>query len=373
MKEKRTLVVLIGLALVALLAAGGLWLWAGNIASSIPGIPEHSGEGRRIVLLANSNSPYWFACRAGLHEANKDLDLAKSKLRAVMVAADGTPQGQVRKLRQLAREGDVAAVAISVVDAANSQVAKEMKALKEQGIPVITVDSDVDRDMWRDCRVAFVGTDNLAAGRELGQCAKALRPEGGEYATFVARPNAQNGIDRIKGFAEGAGDKFKSVGTFADDQDANKARENVRNALKDNPNLHTLVGIWASNAPAIADVVKELGRKKDLTVVVMDADPNALDHMGEGVVDVMVVQDPYRMGYLAVRLMKALVEDDKAVITQILPNLGSKNGDLRDTGLRVVVPDKDSALKREQFGDRLEFFTLQDFHQWLDKYTLAGS
>jgi ribose transport system substrate-binding protein len=372
MHAQRTLIGVIGLALLALIAVVVIWL-SDRTSYSSPPIPEDSKGLKRIILLTNSTSPYWFACRAGLHETNKELDLAKAGFQAVMVAADGTPRGQVRKLRELGSAGDVAAVAISAIDAENAEVAGEMKALKEKGIHVITVDSDVDRDTWRDARVAFIGTDNLAAGRELGRCARALRPEGGEYATFVGRSKAQNGIDRIKGFADGAGDKFKAVANLADDQDATKARENVRKVIKDHPNVRTLVGIWSSNAPAIADVMKELKRKKDFTVVVMDADPNALVQMNDGLIDVMVVQNPWEMGFQAVRLMKALTEDDKATVKKMLPKLGQPDGDIYDTGLRVVVPDKAAAPKADLFEKRLEYFKLADFHKWLDKYTLAGS
>src|SRR5438132_5899180 len=113
----------------------------------------------------------------------------------------------------------------------------------------------------RDIRFAFVGTDNLAGGRELGRCARYLRPEGGGYVTFVGRTGAQNAVERINGVAEGAGDKFKSLDSMADLIDRTKARDNVRSAIRNHPDLKALVGIWSYNAPAIADVVKEMDKR----------------------------------------------------------------------------------------------------------------
>ena len=55
-----------------------------------------------------------------------------------------------------------------------------------------------------------------------------LRPGGGEYVTFVGRLGAQNAIERIDGFAQGAGDKFKSRDKMGDNIDLLKARQNVR-------------------------------------------------------------------------------------------------------------------------------------------------
>jgi ribose transport system substrate-binding protein len=382
MQGPRTLTGRIGLGLLALCAVGG-WIVVGVMALSTtgalnPSTPSGTAAGadsklKHIVVLSNSNSPFWFSCRAGVHEANKDLGLEKAGLRALMEINDGTPEGQLKKLRQLASRSDVAAVGVSAIDAANSSIAEEMRGLKEKGVQVITIDSDVDRDMWHDVRSAFIGTDNLAAGRDLGRCAKALRPEGGDYVTFVGRVGAQNVIERLKGFAEGAGDKFKSAGSLPDDHDYDRARENVRRAIKDHPDVHTLVGIWSIDGPAIADVVKELDRKKDFTVVAFDADPQAIDQTGEGLIDVMVVQNPYEMGYQGVRLMKALLENDQATVKKMLPKLGEKDGDIYDTGLKVIVPDKGSPLKADLFDRRTEFLNLTDFHKWLDTYTLGGS
>jgi ribose transport system substrate-binding protein len=382
MQEPRTLAERIGLGLLALVAVGG-WVVVGVMALNTAGAlktntpsgpPGRADSGmKHIIVLSNSNSPFWFSCRAGVHEANKDLALDKAGLRAVMEINDGTPEGQLKKLRQLAGRSDVAAVGVSAIDAANSSIADELRGLKEKGIQVITVDSDIDRDLYRDVRTAFIGTDNLAAGRELGLCARALRPEGGEYVTFAGRKGAQNVIERLKGFAEGAGDKFKDDGSLPDDHDYARAHENVRKAIHDHPDAHTLVGIWSIDGPAIADVVKELDRKKDFTVVAFDADPHAIDQTDAGLIDVMVVQNPYEMGYQGVRLMKALIDNDQAAVKKMLPRLGEKDGDIYDTGLRVVAPDKGSPLKADLFDKKTEFLNLGDFHKWLDRYTLGGS
>jgi len=368
MQRPRTLTGLIGLALLALSATV-----ACNTQTPTPAPRAGSGL-KRIVLLTNtSRLPYWDACRTGMREAEKALALNKAGLEAAFVYNDNTPENQVELLRSFATSADVAAVGISVVDASSADTADAMKLLKDKGIPVITVDSDVDPDMWRPARVAFVGTDNVAAGRALGRCAQALRPEGGEYAAFVNRRGTQNTRERLRGFAEGAGPKFKSVRVLADDRDPEKARENVSIAIQNHANLRTLVGITAPNAPAIADVVKELGRKKDFTVVGFDADPQALQGMREGLIDALVVQNPFQMGYQAVRLMKALREKDEATIKEMLPKVGEQGGDFYNTGLRVVVPDKDSPLKAELFDKQTEFLKLSDFQKWLEKYSLFGS
>ncbi len=334
-----------------------------------------SSETKRIIILINGESPYWDACRVGVGEAAKDFKLADAKLKAVVESNDNTPQGQLEKLRQFASQTDIVAIGISPCDAANVAVADEMRNLKNRGIQIITIDSDVDRSKLRECRSAFVGTDNLAAGRELGKCLKGFRPEGGGYVTFVGRKGAQNAMDRIQGVGEGAGNKWKQIDCMGDDVDRNVARENVRNAISNHKqNLNALIGIWSYNAPAIVDVVKkDAEARKSHLVVTFDAEPLAIAGMGEGMIDAMVVQNPYEMGYQGVRLMHALVRKDEATIKQMLPNQGKPDGDLYDTGLKVVVPDGDARLKADMFDKKTQFMPFSKFREWMAKYNLSGS
>ncbi len=334
--------------------------------------PKSAGP-KRIIILTNGDSPYWDACRAGLEAANAELKLAEAGLKATLDVNDGSPQGQLQKLQQYGTQSDIAAVGVSAIDANNVAVADELRSLQNKGVKILTIDSDLDRSKFKDARFAFIGTDNLTGGKVLGQCAKGLRPDGGEYVTFVGRTGAQNAIERIGGFADGAGDKFVSKDTMADDTNKDKARENVRNALGNHKGLNVLVGIWSYNAPAIVDVVRTADRRKDFTIVVFDAEPDAITAMKEGQIDAMVVQNPFDMGYQGVRLLKALVNNDKETISKMLPNYDESTGDIYDTGLKVVVPNADSPLNSKMFDSNVEFLDLPKFQEWLTKYNLSGS
>lgn len=334
--------------------------------------PEPAKAARRIVILTNGDSPYWDACRAGLTAANSELKLSEDGLTAVLDVNDGTPQGQLQRLQQYGTQSDIAAVGVSAIDSNNVAVADALRALQKKGVKVLTIDSDLDKSL-ADARFAFVGTNNLTGGKVLGTCARGLRPDGGEYVTFVGRTGAQNAIERIGGFAEGAGEKFVSKDTMADDTNKATARENVRNAIRNHPGLNTLVGIWSYNAPAIVDVVRELDRRKDFLIVVFDAEPDAIKAVRDGQIDAMVVQNPFEMGYQGVRLLRALVQDDKETIAKLLPQHGEPGGDVYDTGLKVVVPDGENPLSADMFDKSVEFQDLSTFQKWLAKFGLTGS
>ncbi|NQU19930.1 MAG: substrate-binding domain-containing protein [Candidatus Nealsonbacteria bacterium] len=332
------------------------------------------GDGsKRIVLISNAEAPFWDAVRAGLKKAAEDLELDEAGLTATMEVTDGTTEGQIRLLKNLATQSNVAAVAVSCAEPGNPSLIEALKELRQQGVAVITVDSDVDREKFSDARVAFVGTDNLAAGKELGVAARNLQPDGGGFITFVGYTSSGNAIERVDGFTEGAGEKFKPLDNMGDRVDPIAMRKNVRTAIANHKDeLTALVGIWSQNAPAAVDVLRKDGLREKYKVYSFDADPATIKAMGDGDVDAMVVQNPYRMGYDSIKLLKAIIDKDEKTQKEILPELGQPGGDVHNTGLKIVVPDG-SPLGKEAFSEQTEFLELKEFREWLDELELTGS
>lgn len=337
---------------------------------------------KKIVFLTNGDDPFWDTCRAGMDKAAEDLKIEEAGYTQSMdKGSEFSVEKQISKLEQYATQSDIAAVAISPVDANNPKLAAAMKRLRDKGVKLICVDSDMNRDQFRDSRFAYLGTDNIVGGQELGKAAKALLPEGGNYATFVGINTVKNAIDRNAGFAQGAGDKFKVLDELlADQADENKAQENVKTVLNKNNDINALVGIWSYNSHAIVRVLEERELLGKIKVVGFDATALALTDLQKGKVDVLVVQNPYQMGHLTIKLLKAIVEEDHKTIQEIYPAYDPKtgkfngsNGDILDTELRVVVPNADSPIKSELFDKKTKFFTYEEFKAWLDERHLVSS
>ena len=96
-----------------------------------------SASSKRIILLTNGDDPFWDAMRTGMEKAAEDLNLADSNLRAVLDKGDFSEEAQINKLNQYATQTDIAAVAISSVDAKNKGIADAMKVLRDKGVHVI--------------------------------------------------------------------------------------------------------------------------------------------------------------------------------------------------------------------------------------------
>ena len=342
---------------------------------------------KRFIFITNGDDPYFDVLNAGLQAGAEKYDLASSNIEVVMEKNNATAQGQINRLRQLVTQADIAAVAISVIQAENVAIVEEMKRLAEKGVPVITVDGDINGKLFSDARPFYIGTDNSIAGRLLGTAAKkVLESRGvneGGFIQFTGFTDNDNARARMNGCRDALGKNYNELDRMADSFDHSRARDNVRTALVNHPDVNALVGIWAYNAPAIAEVVAERGVRDQISIFTFDAAAQAIEHMKDGHIDCMIVQNPFEMGVQTVRLLLAMVEKKDAVIAEMFPNNDEPGGDRYTTGLRLIIPDdwagKSSApinakdLESAVSAGTLEVLTLSVFREWLKKYGLSSS
>ncbi len=303
------------------------------------------GSGPRLVFITNGNSDWWNAVEKGMTDS-----AAKFGAQVEMRRNEGDTAGQIRLLEDVLSLPDVKGVAISVMQQDSPGIADKMKDLMKDGKVVIAIDSDGQPDTRR----AYVGTINREAGEFAGRAAKQLRPQGGKVVAFVGNSSAANAEDRRAGFFAGAGDKFRIdakhdvLEMFEDNVNKSKAQENVQTAISKHPDATVYLGIWSYNAHYIAEEVNKFPElRKKATIVTFDLDELAVQDLAEGRIDVTVCQNPYEMGYRGVRLLKAFIDDDKKTIDEMLP----KGTDSINTGVRVVVPKKDSPVKGDDVID----------------------
>ncbi len=342
---------------------------------------------RRFIFITNGDDPYFDVLNAGLQAGAEKFALADKGLEVVMEKNNATAQGQIDRLRQLVTQADVAGVAISVIQAENVAIVEEMKRLTEKGVSVITVDGDINQKLFSDGRPYYIGTDNSIAGRLLGTAGKkVLESRGiteGDFIQFTGFTDNDNARARMDGCREAIGASFREVDRMADSFDHSRARDNVRTALVNHPDVKALVGIWAYNAPAIAEVVAERGVRDQVSIFTFDAAAQAIEHMANGNIDCMIVQNPFEMGVQTVRLLLAMQEGQDADITNMFPNYGQPGGDKFTTGLRLIIPDawendEDAPISKKDLesavsAGTLEVLSLSVFREWLKKYGLSSS
>jgi ribose transport system substrate-binding protein len=167
-------------------------------------------------------------------------------------------------------------------------------------IPVITFDSDAPKSQ----RIAFVGTNNEAAGVSAGEAFAKSLPNGGSYAVLTGGLSAQNLNDRIKGFKSKLDDKFKEVSgsPFACNDDSSLCIQLIQDILAKNPKLDGIFysGGWPMFAPeAYIRAVKSRAadiKSGKFVVVSFDTLPAQLKLLKDGYATTLIGQRPFAMG-----------------------------------------------------------------------------
>lgn len=268
------------------------------------GTGNPAGGALKLAFVTNTSSDFWTIARRGVEKADEELPDVTAEFR---ITSDGTAAEQKRIIDDLMTKG-VNGIAISPVDPQNqtsliNDIAK--KAL------VFTQDSDAPESD----RVCYVGTDNVAAGRQAGQLIKEALPGGGKIMLFVGKLDARNAQERIQGIREVlSGSTVEILDVRTDDADDVRAKSNAADTLVRYPDIKGLVGLWAYNGPAIYNAVKEANKVGQVKIVAFDEAEATLAGIQEGAIHATVVQQPFEFGYQAIKLMAQTLKGDKSLI-----------------------------------------------------------
>jgi len=263
-----------------------------------------AGSSTKIAFVTNCVADFWKIAEAGTQKADGELDNVSVEFK---MPAQGTPEEQKAIVDGLLADG-VKAIAISPKDPANQTT--YLNEVADKAI-LITQDSDAPESK----RTVYIGTDNVAAGKQAGELVKEVLPAGGTIVLFVGTTDQANAKERIQGVKDAlAGTKITVVDTRTDNFDQAKAKTNVTEILSANPDIVGMVGLFAYNTPAIVSALKDAGKLGKIKIVAFDEQDETLQAIKDGHVAGTVVQQPYEFGYQSVKMMSALLKGEKPEI-----------------------------------------------------------
>jgi ribose transport system substrate-binding protein len=269
--------------------------------------PEGGGDASiRLAFVTNNSADFWTIARRGVEKADEELPGVEAQFR---ITSDGTAAEQQRIVDDLLTTG-VDGIAISPVDPQNQTAL--IDAAAKQAV-VFTQDSDAPQS----ARTVYIGTDNVAAGRQAGELVREAIPEGGPVMLFVGRLDAQNARERVRGIREAlAGSNIQILDVRTDDVDDVRAKANAADALVRYPGIKGMVGLWSYNGPAILNAVREAGQAGRVRIVAFDEAEETLAGIREGTIHASVVQQPYEFGYQAITRLAQAVRGDRSFIPE---------------------------------------------------------
>jgi ribose transport system substrate-binding protein len=168
------------------------------------------------------------------------------------------------------------------------------------GIPVTIFDSGIESEYY----TSFVATDNYEGGRLAGRSLAKLIGGKGKVGLILHAPGSASTMDRERGFQDVLKAEFPEIQIAAEQYgmaDRAKARAAAENMLTAHPDLAGFFGSSEPSATGASLAVRGRGLAGKVKVVAFDASGNLVADMRDGVIQAMVVQDPFKMGFEAVR------------------------------------------------------------------------
>jgi ribose transport system substrate-binding protein len=168
------------------------------------------------------------------------------------------------------------------------------------GIAVFTVDTFIEAPI----ALANIASDNVEGGRMAGKAlAELIGSKGSVYVTNV-KAGISTTDQRQQGFEEEIKNypDIKYLGAEYNNDDPTTAAAQTSAILQANPDLAGIFGTNLFGAEGAATAIKEAGKSGMVKIVGFDAGPKQVQDLKSSVVDVLIAQHPYDIGYTAVNM-----------------------------------------------------------------------
>lgn len=247
----------------------------------------------QVALIAKSTeTEFWKSVFAGAEAAATEYNLDLT-IGGPETEEDYKTQNQM--VASAVADGAEALV-FSAIDYENNVPAIDDASSK--GVKIVTIDSGVDSSAVS----TYIGTDNYAAGQQAAQAALDCGYSRICVGLVNYDINSANGQERERGVRDTL-EKQGNV-TIVDGINVLAVAENAQAGtvamLQAHPEINVLIAFNEPVSVGAARAISELKLGNQTWLVGFDSNVETVDQLQTGVVDALIVQNPYAMGYLGV-------------------------------------------------------------------------
>lgn len=277
--------------IVTLVAAATLLYGVGEAVAADP--PKQIA-----VVIKATDSDFWQYLTVGAN--NYAAEHSDIKVTIYGAASETDVDKQVSILENLVAKK---VAGILVTPSSSDAPAPVLKQAADAGIAVVTADNRVTGADY-----PHLATDNLKAGAQgadkLVEVLKSRNvPLTGKVSVISAVAGIEVLIKRDDGFTKRLAEiapGLKLVPVRYVDNDIQKAMSSASDLMLANSDI---VGFFADNnhtGDGVALAIRDANKGGKIAAVAFDSDPEEVRSLGDGLLDALILQDPYSMGYLGV-------------------------------------------------------------------------
>ena len=323
MRKKLRMSVVVSVVLIVVVLVSALLLFHS------PHGNNNNGNAPLFVLIPKTLNPendFWAALIGGADMAANDFDV---ELAVLGVYSEDDIEGQNRKILE-AIEMEPAVILLAASSA--TETIPYIERAIEAGIPVILVDSVVDKEIGS----GVVATNNIEIGQKLSDYARQFLSPDTSIGIIGFVQEAATAIEREQGIREGLGEFEENIirvmyGGFNYD----RAYELTKEMILNYPEIEVIFGMNEDSSVGAARAIYSLGLADEIMLFGVDNSLEQVQFLERGVFQAIVIQKPVNMGYLSVELG-----------VQVLA--GRNEGEGIDTGSVLITRDNVHLRENQQ-------------------------
>jgi len=254
---------------------------------------QSSEDTKSIAVITKATGPeYWDIVEKGAKAAGTDL-----KINVSYYAADNDSdyESQINIMNQAVKDG-VDALVVSPCDCETDELVNAMKNISSNGTKIFLIDSDIDDNF----RTACIATDNVKSSELALEKTKEL-VNNEDIAIVGHFKTSQTCIDRKAAFD----DLPNLVDVQYSDNSLTTAIEVTQELLDKNPDIKLIYATNEMSTKGVCQTVKQYEdegkiEKDQIQIIGFDYSESERDYIDSGLLDGVLVQNPYNMGYKGV-------------------------------------------------------------------------
>ena len=286
-----------------------------------PACQRRGAGGRRVIAVIPKGVShfFWQSVHAGAEAAGKESN--------VEIAWNGPAQetdyaGQINIVEDaINRRVDGIVLAPTHRDA----LVPIVERAQREGIPVTIFDSGIGTENY----VSYVATDNRQGGSVAADRLASKLGGRGKVAILGVKAGSVSTDEREQGFQETIKQKYPGIEIVAfqyGESDRARSLDRATDILTAHPELEGFFASNESSTVGAVQAIKQKGLAGKLVLVGFDSSPNLIEDLKAGAIDSLVLQNPFKMGYEAVKGMVAKLD-------------GQQPPRKVDTGVKLLTKD----------------------------------
>lgn len=259
------------------------------------------------VIPKGESHIFWQSVRSGAQQAGQELGV---RVTFKGPAKESDRSEQISVFENFLNSG-VDGICLAPLDA--DALVRPVEEARRAGVPVVIFDSALNTD--RADFVSYVATDNFRGGQMAADAmAESLGPEGGKVICLRYNQGSESTHQREEGFLDGIA-QYPQIEVISSDQYAGTTTESAVDKSQALLNRfgNEVDGVFTTCEPNAEGMLRAI-RDRDLAgkirLVAFDSSESLRQAMAAGDVSAIVLQDPVRIGYLAVETLTAAIRGE---------------------------------------------------------------